>query len=168
MPETRRERAAALLGAAAFAGAALAVALPFRGRVLAQAEALHYSWDAALHVLAGLDLWDDVRRGALLSALFRLAAQHWWGPFWALLTAPFHALFGPGLAAATLPSLLAFAAAPAAAWLFARRVTGAAGLVAAPFVLVLFLRSPLLLEASAWPMFESTGGFLSLSAWLLF
>lgn len=160
--------AATLVVPALLACAALALALPFRARVLAQAEAFHYSWDAALHVLAGLDLWDDVRRGALLSALGRLVTQHWWGPLWALLTAPFHALFGPGLASATLPSLLSFAAAPGAAWLFARRATGTTGLFAAPFVLVLFLRSPLLLEASAWPMFESTGGFLSLGAWLLF
>ncbi|HEX5856412.1 MAG TPA: hypothetical protein VFZ57_12400, partial [Thermoanaerobaculia bacterium] len=73
--------------------------------------------------------------------------------------------------AASLPSLAAFVLAPSAAYLLSRRLApGGLLAAAATFLLVaiLFLRSPMLLESSAWPMLESLGGFLALLAWLFF
>ena len=157
--------------AAALVPLALAVALPFRQIALARTPLLALGWDAALHATEGLDLFDDLRLARPLDALSLLASRHWWGPLWAVVSAPFQAVFGPSLSAASLPSLVAFVLTPSVAYLLVRRLAPGGLLVAAATALlaaVLFLRSPMLLETSAWPMLESLGGFLVLLAWLLF
>ena len=157
--------------AAALVPIAVVVALPFRRLAIALTPLPSLGWDAALHATEGLDLFDDLRLVHPLDALGLLASRHWWGPVWALVSAPFQALFGPSLSAASLPSLLAFVLAPSTAYLLMRRLAPGGLLAAAAsalLVAVLFLRSPMLLETSAWPMLESLGGFLALFAWLLF
>ncbi len=167
----RRARVVEGALAAALVPLALAVVLPFRREAMAKQTVLSLGWDAALHATEGLDLFDDLRLFRPLDALRLLLSRHWWGPLWALVSAPFQAVSGPSLSAASLPSLVAFALAPAAAFLLARRlVPGGLLAQAATFFLVavLFLRSPMLLEISAWPMLESLGGTLALFAWLFF
>ncbi len=163
----RREEVVHGALAAALVPLALLVALPFRAGAIARTPATSLSWDAALHAGEGLDLFDDLRLFRPLDALGLLLSRHWWGPVWALVSAPFQAAFGPSVPAASLPSLAAFVLAPSAAYLLARRLAPG-GLVAgaATFLLVagLFLRSPMLLEISAWPMLESLGGFLAVAA----
>jgi hypothetical protein len=158
--------------AAALAPLALLVALPFRAEAIARSSLSSLGWDAALHAAEGLDLFDDVRLARPLDALGLLASRHWWGPLWALVSAPFQAAFGPSLAAASLPSLVAFVLAPSVAFLLVRRLTPQGGLMTsvlnALLVAGLFLRSPMLLETSAWPMLESLGGLLALLAFLFF
>jgi 4-amino-4-deoxy-L-arabinose transferase-like glycosyltransferase len=167
----RREKVVEGVLFAALVPLALAVALPFRREAMAKQTVFSLGWDAALHATEGLDFFDDLRLFRPLDALGLLLSRHWWGPVWALVSAPFQAVFGPSLPAASLPSLVAFVLVPAAAFLLARRlVPGGLLAAAATFLLVaaLFLRSPMLLETSAWPMLESLGGFLALLAWLLF
>lgn len=151
---------------------ALLVALPFRAEALLRTRLVSLGWDAALHATEGLDLFDDLRLGRPLDALSLLVGRHWWGPSWALVSAPFQAVFGPSLAAASLPSLAAFVLAPALAFLLARRLAPAGGPVSGVLtglvVAGLFLRSPMLLEISAWPMLESFGGLVALVAFLFF
>ncbi|MCM3876685.1 MAG: hypothetical protein NEA02_09735 [Thermoanaerobaculia bacterium] len=151
---------------------AVLVALPFRAEALLRTRLVSLGWDAALHATEGLDLFDDLRLGRPLDALFLLVGRHWWGPAWALVSAPFQAAFGPSLAAASLPSLAAFVLAPAVGFLLARRLAPAGGPVSGVLtgivVAGLFLRSPMLLETSAWPMLESFGGLLALAAFLFF
>ena len=158
--------------AAVLALLALDVALPFRAEALRASPVVSIGWDASLHATEGLDLFDDVRLGRPLDALALLASRHWWGPVWALVSAPFQAAFGPSLAAASLPSLLAFVLAPAVAFLLVRRLDPKAGSVSAVFtglvIACLFLRSPMLLEISAWPMLEGLGGLVALAGFLLF
>jgi hypothetical protein len=167
----RREKVVDGALAAALVALSLAVAVPFRREAVARQTIVSLGWDGALHATEGLDLFDDVRLLRPLDALGLLVSRHWWGPAWALVSAPFQAGFGPSLPAASLPSLVAFVVAPAAAFLLVRRLvpTGVFG-AAAIFLLVgaLFLRSPMLLEISAWPMLESLGGAFTLVAWLLF
>ncbi|MFI5197725.1 MAG: hypothetical protein ACHQJD_03815 [Thermoanaerobaculia bacterium] len=157
---------------AVLASLALFVALPFRAEAIARTPVTSVGWDAALHATEGLDLFDDLRLFRPLDALALLASRHWWGPLWALVSAPFQAAFGPSLAAASLPSLLAFVLAPSAAFLLVRRLGPGGGPMAstlnAVLVAGLFLRSPMLLEVSAWPMLESLGGLLALLAFLSF
>jgi hypothetical protein len=151
---------------------ALAVALPFREEALRLSPVASLGWDASLHATEGLDLFDDLRLGRPLDALALVASRHWWGPAWALVSAPFQAVFGPSLSAASLPSFAAFVLAPVVAFLLARRIAPGAGLLSALLTGVLlaglFLRSPMLLEMSAWPMLESLGGLMSLVAFLFF
>src|SRR5512143_1627036 len=167
----RRERLVALLGGGLLVALAVATAEPVRTAALAARSVASTGWDAAAHALFGLDLFDDLARlrpGAFLSALL---SEHWWPPLFGLVSVPFQALFGPSFAAANLPSAVAFALTPAAAWLLVRRLTGAgpsASLLALVLVAFLFLRSPMLLEMSTWPMFESLAGLLALLAWLFF
>lgn len=167
----RREGVVDGVLAAALVPLALFVALPFRSEAIARTPVSSLGWDAALHAAEGLDLFDDLRLFRPLDALGLLLGRHWWGPLWALVSAPFQAVFGPSLWAASLPSLAAFVLAPSAAYLLARRLAPG-GLLAAGattlLVAALFLRSPMLLETSAWPMLESLGGFLALLAWLFF
>ena len=168
----RREEVVDLGVAAALAPLALLVALPFRAEAIARTSLTSLGWDAALHATEGLDLFDDLRLVRLLDALGLLASRHWWGPLWALVSAPLQAAFGPSLAAASLPSLVAFVLAPSVAFLLARRLVPTGGLMTsalnALLVTGLFLRSPMLLETSAWPMLESLGGLLALLAFLFF
>jgi 4-amino-4-deoxy-L-arabinose transferase-like glycosyltransferase len=167
----RREQLVDGAVAAALVPLALAVALPFRQIAVARTPLLALGWDAALHATEGLDLFDDLRLARPLDALSLLVSRHWWGPLWAVVSAPFQAVFGPSLSAASLPSLVAFVLTPSVAYLLVRRLAPGGLLVAAATSLlatVLFLRSPMLLETSAWPMLESLGGFLVLLAWLLF
>src|SRR5664280_2077078 len=157
--------------AAALVPLALAVALPFRSEAITRTPVSSLGWDAALHATEGLDLFDDLRLLRPFDALGLLLSRHWWGPAWALVSAPFQAAFGPSLSAASLPSLVAFVLAPAAAFLLARRLVPGGLLAQAAILLLvaaLFLRSPMLLETSAWPMLESLGGFVALLAWLFF
>src|SRR5664280_2101563 len=158
--------------AAVLALLALVVALPFRAEALHLTPLVSLGWDAALHATEGLDLFDDMRLGRPLDAFSLLVSRHWWGPAWALVSAPFQAAFGPSLAAASLPSLVAFVLAPAVAFLLARRLVPAMGPVSAVLtglvVAGFFLRSPMLLEISAWPMLESLGGLVALVAFLFF
>src|ERR1700690_2622634 len=146
--------------AAALIPLALFVALPFRREAMAKQTVFSLGWDAALHATEGLDLFDDLRLVRPLDALGLLLSRHWWGPLWALVSAPFQAAFGPSLPAASLPSLVAFVLTPGAAFLPVRRLVPG-GLLSAVatafFVTILFLESPMLLEASAWPMLESLG-----------
>jgi len=167
----RRERLLELLAAAFLVGIAAAAVWPFRTAALAVRGAAATGWDAASHALLGLDLHDDlagVRPGAFLAAVFE---EHWWPPLFGLVSMPFHALFGRSLETASLPSAAAFVLSPGAAWLLSRHL-GGGGLAAALLALVLsallFLRSPMLVEMSTWPMFESLGGLLVLLAWLFF
>lgn len=166
--ETLFDSAAAVL----LAGGALAVALPFRAEALIRTPVVSLGWDAALHATEGLDLFDELRLGRVLDALSLLVSRHWWGPVWAFVSAPFQAAFGPSLAAASLPSLTAFVLVPSAAFLLARRLAPASGPLFSVLTGVvtgcLFLRSPMLLEMSAWPMLESLGGLLPVVSFLLF
>ncbi len=158
-------------GAALLVLFALSVTLPFRAAALERTALPSLGWDAALHATEGLDLYDDVRLFRPFDALALLASRHWWGPSWALVSAPFQAVFGPSLAAASLPSLVAFILAPAVAFLLARRISpsGFAAQTLAWIVAAgLFLRSPMLLEMSAWPMLESFGGLGALLAFFFF
>jgi hypothetical protein len=168
----RREEIVDAGVAAALVPLALLVALPFRAEAIARTSLSSLGWDAALHAAEGLDLFDDLRLVRPLDALGLLASRHWWGPLWALVSAPLQAAFGPSLAAASLPSLVAFVLAPSVAFLLARRLAPGGGLMtsvpSALVVTALFLRSPMLLEASAWPMLESLGGLLALLAFLFF
>jgi len=167
----RRERLLDGAAAVLLTGGALAVALPFRREAMAAQTVFSVGWDAALHAAEGLDLVDDLRLLRPFDALGLLLGRHWWGPLWALVSAPFQAAFGPSLPAASLPSLVAFVLTPGAAFLLVRRLVpgGLLSAVAtALFVAILFLESPMLLETSAWPMLESLGAFLALLAWLLF
>lgn len=157
--------------AAALVPLTLAVALPFRRAALSRTPLLSLGWDAALHATEGLDLFDHLRLAHPLDALALLASRHWWGPVWAVVSAPFQAAFGPSLAAASLPSLVAFALMPSTAFLLVRRMAPGGLLAAAAASLLvagLFLRSPMLLETSAWPMLESLGGLLALASWFCF
>ncbi|MGE5715911.1 MAG: hypothetical protein ACM369_04605 [Acidobacteriota bacterium] len=157
--------------AAALVPLALSAALPFRREALGSQASASLGWDAALHAAEGLDLFDDLRLLRPLDALGLLVSRHWWGPVWALVSAPFQAALGPSLSAASLPSLAGFVLAPPAAFLLVRRLVPGgllAGAATALFVGALFLRSPMLLETSAWPMLESVGGALALLAWLFF
>jgi len=157
--------------AAALVPLALAVALPFRREAIAKQSVFSLGWDAAQHAAEGLDLFDDLRLLRPLDALGLLLSRHWWGPLWALVSAPFQAAFGPSLPAASLPSLVAFVLAPAAAFFLVRRLVPGgllSGVAILLLVATLFLRSPMLLETSAWPMLESLGGTLALLAWVLF
>jgi hypothetical protein len=167
-----RERVVDGAVAAVLALLALAVALPFRAEALRLTPLVSLGWDAALHATEGLDLFDDLRLCRPLDALSLLVSRHWWGPAWAVVSAPFQAAFGPSLAAASLPSLAAFVLAPAGGFLLSRRLAPAGGPVSAVLsglvVAGLFLRSPMLLEISAWPMLESLGGLVALVAFLLF
>jgi hypothetical protein len=167
----RREEIVDGVLAAALVPLALIVALPFRSEAIARTPVSSLGWDAALHAAEGLDLFDDLRLFRPLDALGLLLSRHWWGPVWALVSAPFQAAFGPSLSAASLPSLAAFVLAPSSAYLLARRLApGGLLTAAATFLLVaiLFLRSPMLLETSAWPMLESLGGFLAVAAFGFF
>jgi len=167
----RREEIVDGVLAAALVPLALFVALPFRSEAIARTPVSSLGWDAALHAAEGLDLFDDLRLFRPLDAMALLLSRHWWGPVWAVVSAPFQAAFGPSLSAASLPSLAAFVLAPSAAYLLARRLAPGGLLTAAAtffLVAILFLRSPMLLETSAWPMLESLGGFLALLAWLFF
>ena len=168
----RRERLLDGAAAVLLAGGALAVALPFRREALAKQSVFSLGWDAAQHAAEGLDLFDDLRLLRPLDALGLLLGRHWWGPLWALVSAPFQAAFGPSLPAASLPSLVAFVLAPAAAFFLVRRLFPGGLLSRQPrsllLVAALFLRSPMLLETSAWPMLESLGGTLALLAWVFF
>ena len=167
----RREEVVDGVLAAALVPLALAVALPFRSEAITRTPVSSLGWDAALHATEGLDLFDDLRLFRPLDALDLLLSRHWWGPAWALVSAPFQAAFGPSLSTASLPSLVAFVLAPAAAFLLARRLVPGGLLAQAAILLLvaaLFLRSPMLLETSAWPMLESLSGFVALLAWLFF
>jgi len=167
----RRERLLDGAAAVLLTGSALAVALPFRREAMAAQTVFSLGWDAALHAAEGLDLFDDMRLFRPFDAAGLLLSRHWWGPLWALVSAPFQAAFGPSLPAASLPSLVAFVLTPAAAFLLVRRLVPGGLLPAFATVLlvaILFLGSPMLLETSAWPMLENLGGFLALLAWLFF
>src|ERR1017187_5663779 len=167
----RREEVVDGMLAAALVPLALAVALPFRREAVARQTVSSLGWDAALHATEGLDLFDDLRLFRPLDALGLLLSRHWWGPAWALVSAPFQGALGPSLPPATLPSLVAFVLAPAAAFRSARRLVPGGLLAQAAILLLvaaLFLRSPMLLETSAWPMLESLSGFVALLAWLFF
>ena len=167
----RRERLLTLLGGGLLAALALAEGEPVRRAALAVRTVASTGWDAAAHALLGLDLFDNLARlrpGAFLTAL---VSEHWWPPLFGLVSVPFQILAGPSFAAASLPSAVAFALTPTVAFLLVRRLTGAgatASLLAFVLVAFLFLRSPMLLEMSTWPMFESLGGLLALVAWLFF
>src|ERR1039457_1853813 len=104
----RREEVVDGMLAAALVPLALAVALPFRREAVARQTVFSLGWDAALHATEGLDLFDDLRLLRPFDALGLLLSRHWWGPAWALVSAPFQAVFGPSLSAASLPSLFAF------------------------------------------------------------
>ncbi|HEX2799469.1 MAG TPA: hypothetical protein VHQ44_07335, partial [Thermoanaerobaculia bacterium] len=133
----RREEVVDGVLAAALVPLALFVALPFRSEAIARTPVSSLGWDAALHAAEGLDLFDDLRLLRPFDALGLLLSRHWWGPVWALVSAPFQAAFGPSLPAASLPSLVAFVLAPAAAFLLARRlVPGGLLARAATFLLV--------------------------------
>lgn len=167
----RRERLLTLLGGGLLAALALAEGEPVRRAALAVRTVASTGWDAAAHALLGLDLFDNLARlrpGAFLTAL---VSEHWWPPLFGLVSVPFQMLAGPSFAAASLPSAVAFALTPTVAFLLVRRLTGVgatASLLAFVLVAFLFLRSPMLLEMSTWPMFESLGGLLALVAWLFF
>lgn len=146
----------------------LAAALPFRAEALRRTTVLTASWDAALHALSGLDLFDDLRLLRPLDALGDVFSQHWWGPAFGIVLTPCFALFGRSLTAATVPSFGAYLLAAPAAFLAAKAALGrlpafeSAALAALAGALV--LRSPMLLETSAWIMLESLGGFLAVAA----
>ena len=93
----RRERVADGVLAAALVPLSLFVALPFRAEAMARTSVSSLGWDAALHAAEGLDLFDDLRLLRPRDALGLLASRHWWGPLWALVSAPFQAAFGPSL-----------------------------------------------------------------------
>ncbi|MBL8111497.1 MAG: hypothetical protein JNK60_01315 [Acidobacteria bacterium] len=145
-------------------------ALPFREAAMRAQGPSRLGWDASLHALAGLDLFDDLRSLRPLAALGDVFGSHWWGPFWALGSLPAHALFGRSLESASLPSLAAFLLVPPAALLVLRSLdrSPSAAALGAALVGLFALRSPMLLEVSAWPMLEALGGALTVLAWGLF
>ncbi len=152
--------------------ASAAVAAPFRAESLRRLTVLSVSWDAALHALSGLDLFDDLRLLRPLDALRDVLAQHWWGPSFGIALVPSFALFGRSLASATLPSFGAYLLAAPVTFFAARRALGALGSLEtatlAAIVGAFVLRSPMLLETSAWIMPESLGGLLAVAALGLF
>src|ERR1035438_1360458 len=103
----RREEVVDGVLAAALVPLALAVALPFRSEAITRTPVSSLGWDAALHATEGLDLFDDLRLFRPLDALDLLLSRHWWGPAWALVSAPFQAAFGPSLSTATQTSIAA-------------------------------------------------------------
>jgi hypothetical protein len=130
-----------------------------------------FSWDSASHVLAGLDLFDALRR-LDLPAFFRTAlTDHWWPPLFGLLTLPLHAVLGRSDLPARVLSAVSYAALPA---LCAAAVVSEAGrslvamAVGLMLTLVLYLTSPQLLEMSRWPMLEDCAAAMSLAAILAF
>lgn len=159
-------------GASVLVALAAAAAAPFHGLARALLDAPSLGWDAASHALAGLDLYDSLARADLAGAAAAFFGQHWWPPLFGIVLVPVYAVSGAGLASAMWPSFLAFVLTPAAAWLTVRRVAGEHGVFVSLCTLaltgLLFLRSPMLLEMSAWIMFESLGGLLALLAWLFF
>jgi hypothetical protein len=149
-----------------------ASAVSFRLEALRRLTVSFVSWDAALHALSGLDLFDDLGRLRLLDALGDILSQHWWGPLFGLVSVPFHALFGRTLATATLPSFVGYLLAAPAAFLAARgslgRLPAFESAALAALTGAFMLRSPMLLETSAWIMLESLGGLLAVAALGLF
>jgi hypothetical protein len=168
----RRETAIEASLVVLLVAAAGLAAVPFREEALRRLTVPDLSWDAALHGLSGLDLFDDLRLLRPLDALGDILSQHWWGPLFALVSVPFHALFGRSLATATLPSFVAYLLAAPAAFLAGRRALGrldafetvALAVLTGAFV----LRAPMLLETSAWIMLESLSGLLAVAALGLF
>ena len=152
--------------------ASVAVAVPFRREALGRLAPSCVSWDAAHHALSGLDLFDDIRLLRPLDALGDVLSHHWWGPLFALLSLPFHVLFGRTLAAAALPSFVAYLLVTPAAYLAARATLGRLeafeSLALAALTGAFILRAPMLLEMSAWIMLESVGGLLAVAAFGLF
>ena len=152
--------------------AAAAVAAPFRAEALRQTTILSVSWDAALHGLSGLDLFDDLRLLRPFDALGDVLSQHWWGPLFGIVLTPCFALLGRSLAAATFPSFAAYLLAAPAAFLAAKGALGRLPVfetaALAALVGAFVLRAPMLLETSSWIMLESLGGFVSVAALGLF
>jgi hypothetical protein len=164
-----RERLESLALALVVTAVSLFVGLAFRRQAMPAISPETTSWDAALHVLSGLDLYDNLRLGHPLAAIGGLVDLHWWPPGYAFLSAPCFALAGRTVPAATLPSFLSFVLAPAvllATVLDALRASTRGEKLAAALLLTgVYASSPMLVETSAWPMLESSGGFLAALAW---
>lgn len=149
---------------------ALWSALPFRSFSLTQQSVLTFSWDTALHTLVALDLADSIRRLDIVQIFITIFDHHWWPPFYGVLLSPFFLFLGRSLDNAGLVSFLAYIAMPATAWIVVQHIFRSKALPWWTFfaIALLFVRSPMLLEMSAWSMFEMVGGFLGLLGWLAF
>jgi hypothetical protein len=126
------------------------------------------TWDAASHALIGLDIFDSIRRFEPLRLLLRLQEEHWWPPLFGLLSLPAYLFGGRQLSSPSLVSLASYCLMPAVAWLTIRRLTRVAALFAWGLVAIFFLRSPTLLEMSAWSMLEPAAGLFALGAFCCF
>ncbi|HUP46990.1 MAG TPA: hypothetical protein VM779_15900, partial [Thermoanaerobaculia bacterium] len=126
------------------------------------------TWDAASHALIGLDLFDHIRRLEPLLLLLRLQAEHWWPPLFGILSLPAWAFGGRELTSPSLVSLASYIVIPPIVWLSVRRVTSAVPLMALGLVAVFLLRSPQLLEMSAWSMLELSATLFAALAFFFF
>lgn len=158
-----RPKLVTLTGALLLVAAAAWMALEFRA-ALAPADLQSMTWDAASHVLIGLDLFDHLRRFEPLLALVRMQAEHWWPPLFGILSLPAYAFGGRHLSSAGLVSLVSYWFVPLFAWLAVRRLTPAVPLLGGVLIAVFCLRSPQLLEMSAWPMLELAGTLFTAAA----
>lgn len=73
----RREMAFETGLAVLLVAAAGLAAVPFREEAFRRLTVPGVSWDAALHGLSGLDLFDDLRLLRPLDALGGILSQHW-------------------------------------------------------------------------------------------
>ncbi|HEX7420022.1 MAG TPA: hypothetical protein VF505_09060, partial [Thermoanaerobaculia bacterium] len=126
------------------------------------------TWDAASHALIGLDIFDFLRRFEPVRLLLRLQEEHWWPPLFGLLALPAYLAGGRQLSSPSLVSFAAYCLMPAVAWLTIRRLTHNVALFAGALVAIFFLRSPTLLEMSAWSMLEPIAGLFALAAFCCF
>jgi hypothetical protein len=157
-------------GLLAFAAAAvLLTALAF-----GQAAQLHSfylaqdrlpQWDMAGHAWGGIELHQALAQGHPLRFLRLLNAQDKWPFGFSLLLLPFVWIGGDGFAAATLLSLVLFAATPLVLMGAAREVEGGpVGWWGGVLASLLFLASPLLRVFAVLIMREEAGVFVSLLA----
>jgi hypothetical protein len=126
------------------------------------------TWDAARHTLIGLDIFDYLRRFELLPLALRLQDEHWWPPLFGLVSLPAWLIGGRRLSSPSLVSLASYCLLPAVAWLSIRRLTTDVPLLAWGLVALFFLRSPMLIEMSAWSMLEPVAALFAATAFFCF
>ena len=167
MPRPEPKQLVTLAGSLLLAAAAAAVAIPFRA-LPPRTDLQSMTWDAAQHALIGLDLYDHIRRFEPLQLLLRLQAEHWWPPLFGILSLPAYLFAGREVTTPSLVSLASYCLIPAFMFFGARRVTNALPLLGAALIAVFWLRSPQMIEMSAWSMLELAATLFAVAACALF
>jgi hypothetical protein len=162
-----RQRLATSIGALLLVIAAAWIAASFRALPPA-VDLRGMTWDAARHALIGLDTFDYLRRFELLGLLVRLQDEHWWPPLFGIVSLPAYLIGGRRMSSPSLVSLAAYCLLPGIAWLAIRRMTTNVPLLAWGLVALFFLRSPMLIEMSAWSMLEPVAALFALIAFCCF